>query len=209
MLSPTPPGNLGRQNQAINWLLKFDWIQAWVLVLNLKPRTIQYTHLNFSLCVFTPNDSTLGMMLDPKTRLKRAEGLLNSKVTGWEAVWLLGVVSSVWFSRILRVYWKQNSYSFPVGNDCLRIAFLITLWCFSFSFSLCACVCLLLPGPAPEGDQHADSALCLPQQPVDRQRQQQPHHTKPRVVHFHAVYEQVRTQTHQLAQMFHSIYRYI
>lgn len=63
-------------------------------------------------------------------------------------------------------------------------------------YMLCVCVCVCLAGPAPEGDQHADSALCLPQQPVDRQRQQQPHHTHPGVVHLHAVRQQVGTRKH-------------
>lgn len=81
---------------------------------------------------------------------------------------------------------NKTLYPFPVGNDCLTIVFLITLWYFSVY------VCLL--GPAPEGDQHAHSSFCLPQQPVDRERQQQPHHTNPRVVYLHAVCQQVHTK---------------
>lgn len=81
---------------------------------------------------------------------------------------------------------NKTLYPFPGGNDCLTIVFLITMWYFS--------VYVCLPGPAPEGNQHADSSFCLPQQPVDRQRQQQPHHTNPRVVYLHALCQQVHTQ---------------
>lgn len=69
------------------------------------------------------------------------KGKRAQEVRGW---WILGVVSSVReylcafvfvhtskclcasFSWIW-VYWKQNCYSFPMGNDCLTIVFLITL----------------------------------------------------------------------------------
>lgn len=76
-----------------------------------------------------------------------------------------------------------------VGNSCSSVAFLITLCCFSHSR-----LCVLLLGPAPEGDRHADSTLGLPQQPVNRQRQQQqPRHTDPGVFQLHAVHQQVST----------------
>lgn len=63
----------------------------------------------------------------------------------------------------------------------------------ALTFDICAFFFFFFcPGPAPEGDQHADSTLRLPQQPVGRQRQQQqPHLSHPRVVWLRAECKQV------------------
>lgn len=179
-------------------------MQAWFLILNLKPGTTwissKHTDLNcfLHILIMTRDIMTFGMI---------AMRCLTRFSKKWVAVWTLSVSSAREYSCAflfvltlkcdcacrrmclsssrIWVHRKQNFVFISSGEmNSLTIVFLITLWC----FSVYAC----LPGPASEGDQHADSSLCLPQQPVDRQRQQQPHHTKPRVVYLHAVCQQVR-----------------
>lgn len=97
-----------------------------------------------------------------------------------------------WLSWALNVNYKTHICLFPVSVSRSFVS-RSARCCFPRSSHVCAS----FPGSAPEGDQHADSPLCLPQQPVNKQRQQQqPHHTNPGVVQLSADCEQVHTQTH-------------
>lgn len=147
---------------------------AWLLTLNLKPRTTQISpkHTDFNSFLHI-----LIIVTRTMTAWRGCSERMYAHFSLCDCTWQRTCLPSLWLQTNLCLHFQQ-------GNDCLPAVLLITLWAF---FCLCAC----LAGSAPEGDQHADPSLCLPQQPVDRQRQQQPHHTNPRVVYLHAVCQQV------------------